>query len=162
MNPRDLKDHKSAPKQLSDVPQFKARARLKRPFKHVGGPRVSSTGILDVSSTHAILMYWRDGPVLTDRAFYGHLFCRLASGKTSPLFEFHWHPSHKGLHCKTPCKTENDYTDRNLPGAPELGITTKKQYDPKSPNDLKMLVMLFCKSCGISLPTSDSNTPSLW
>ena len=162
MTPRDLKNHKSAAKQLRQVPEFQTRKRLQRPFKHVGGPRIFPTGILDVSDTHAVLMYWREGQILTDRAFYGHLFCRLANGKTSPLFECHWHPSHKGIHCKTPCKTENDYTDRNLPGAPEFAIKTTSQYDPKKADELKMLVMLFCKSCGISLPVSDSNTQPLW
>ena len=58
--------------------------------------------------------------------------------------------------------TVNDYTDRNLPGAPELSIKTAVQYDPKKLDDLKMLVMIFCKSCGISLPVSDSNTKQLW
>lgn len=162
MTPRDLKAHKIAPKQLKDFPEFKARKRMQRPFKHVGGPRIFSSGILEVSDTHSALMFWRDGQILTDRAFFGHLFCRLTSGSSSPIFEFHWHPNHKGIHCKTPCMTENDYTDRNLPGAPELSIKTAFQYDPKKLDDLKMLVMIFCKSCGILLPVSDHNTKQLW
>lgn len=164
MTPHDLKSHKVAAKQLKEVPVFKIQKRnkLPKPFNKLGGPRIQSTGLLDVSESHVAFMYWRDGQLLSDRAFYGHLFCRLASGSLSPVFEFHWHPSHKDVHCKTPCETDNDYTDRNLPGAPELTIKAEKKFDPKNTDDLKRLVILFCKSCGISLPTNDSDTEQLW
>lgn len=164
MTPHDLKSHKTAVKQLKEVPVFKPQKRnkLPRPFNKMGGPKIHSTGMLDVSDSHVAFMYWRDGPILTDRSFFGHLFCRLANGSLSPIFEFHWHPSHKGVHCLTPCETDNDYTDRVLKQAPELALKTEKQFEPRNEEDLNKLVILFCKSCGISLPTKDSDTEQLW
>lgn len=168
MTPRELKAHKNAAKQLPEVPVFKLQKRnkLPRPFSKVGGPRIHCTGMLDVSVDHVAVMFWRDGPALTDRSFFGHLFCKLANGSLSPIFEFHWHPSHKGFHCKTPCKTESNYTDRMLPGAPELNLKTQPETDPAKPLHLTKLVYIFCKSCGISLPEEESKdipkTLPLW
>jgi hypothetical protein len=164
MTPSDLKAHKLAIKQLPAIPNFspQKRNKLPKPFRKLGGPRIESTGLLNVSSTHVAIMYWRDGAILSDRSFYGHLFCRLANGDLSPIFEFHWHPSHKGFHCKVPCKTDTNYTNRTLPNAPELRINTDYKLDPKNPNDRLKLVMIFCDSCGILLPADESNAMSLW
>lgn len=164
MNPSDLKTHKLALKNLASIPVFKPQKRnkLPKPFKGLGGPRIQSTGMIDVSADHVVFMYWRDGQILTDRSFYAYLFCRLANGNLSPLFEFHWHPSHKGFHCKTPCRTINDYTNRTLPGAPELALKTRASADPKNEEDRNELVMKFCNWCGISLPDSDKQSHSLW
>lgn len=164
MTPRDLLAHKLAPKTLKEIPDFKPQKRnkLPKPFKGLGGPKIQSTGMIDVSGDHVAIMYWRDGAILTDRSFYGHLFCRLAKGNLSPIFEFHWHPSHKGFHCKTPCRTDSNYTDRNLPGAPELSLKTNANLDPKSSSDRLQLVVAFCDACGISLPTNDAASKTLW
>ena len=158
MTPREIYQHKLAAKQLQKLPVFKPlkRGKLPRPFARVGGPRVHCTGMLDVSDTHQAVMYWRDGEIFTDRSFYGYLFCKLGNGSISPIFEFHWHPSHNGFHCKTPCKTEYNYTDRVLPGAPELNLKTYPDTDPKNPLHLTKLVYIFCKTCGISLPPPES------
>jgi hypothetical protein len=163
MTPQDLRAHKNAPKKLQETPVFKPQARKKLPksFAKLGGPRIHSTGMLEVSASHVAFMYWRDGDILTDRSFYAYLFCRLASGSLSPLFEFHWHPSHKGFHCKTPCKTLNDYTDRALPGAPELALKTDFKLDPRNAADRTKLVLDFCGWCGISLPDNDVNSATL-
>lgn len=168
MTPREIYAHKLAAKQLAATPVFKPqkRGKLPRPFKQLGGERIHCTGLLEVSDSHLAIMYWRDGDILTDRAFMGHLFCKLANGSISPIFEFHWHPSHKGFHCKTPCKTEYNYTDRMLPGAPEINLKTHPDTDPKKPLELMKLVYIFCKTCGISLPKSESDdvpkTMPLW
>lgn len=164
MTPRELKAHKTAPKLLNEIPAFKPQKRnkLPKPLKGLGGPRIESTGMMSVSDHHVALMYWRDGPILTDRAFYGYLFCRLANESLSPIFEFHWHPSHKGFHCKTPCRTSSNFTDRMLPGAPELSLKTNPKIDPKIPSDRLKLVIEFCRSCGISLPDDDTSSHSLW
>lgn len=164
MTPRELRAHKEAFKRLENIPSFKPQKRnkLPKPFKGLGGPRIFSSGLLEVSLDHVAFMYWRDGPILSDRAFFGYLFCRLATGDISPIFEFHWHPSHKGFHCKAPCKTVLNYTNRMLPGAPELTIKTKPNLDPKIANDRLQLVMVFCKACGIILPNSDPNSQVLW
>lgn len=164
MTPKELIAHKTAPKCLDDIPVFKSQKRnkLPKPLKGVGGPRIESTGMINVSDDHVAIMYWRDGPIFTDRSFYGHLFCRLSNGSLSPIFEFHWHPSHKGIHCKTPCRTANNYTDRMLPGAPELALKTKRDLDPQVPADRLKLVIDFCRACGISLPDNDSKSQPLW
>lgn len=166
MTPRDLRAHKNAPKQLKVIPEFKpqARKKLPRPFKQLGGSRIQSTGMIDVSKDHVVFMYWRDGDILTDRSFYAYLFCRLANNDLSPIFEFHWHPSHKGFHCKTPCHTIVDYSNRTLPGAPELALRTNSNLDPKNQSDRLKLVIDFCTWCGILLPVSDakSKTLPLW
>ncbi len=164
MTPSELKLHKMAPKQLKEIPVFKPQKRnkLPKPFKTLGGPRIESTGMLNVSDTHIAFMYWRDGQIFTDRSFYAFLFCKLANGSISPLFEFHWHPSHKGFHCKTPCKTAENYTDRVLRIAPELSITTQNELDPKNLDDRLKLVIKFCNACGIALPDKDDNTQRLW
>lgn len=164
MTPRDLKAHKKAPKQMNEIPVFRVQKRnkLPKPFRGLGGPKIESTGMIDVSVNHSALMYWRDGPILTDRSFFGYLFCRLANGSLSPVFEFHWHPSHKGFHCKTPCRTNNVYTDRTLQQAPELAMKTNFSLDPRIAVDRLKLVITFCHSCGISLPDDDSISQSLW
>lgn len=164
MNPRDLRSHKFATKKLDEIPAFKPqkRGKLPKPLHRLGGPRIQSTGLIKVSADHSVIMYWRDGLIHTDRAFYGHLFCHLPSGSLSPLFEFHWHPSHKGMHGKVPCETGIDYTDRLLPGAPELALKTDTNLDPKHEADRLKLVIAFCVACGVQLPDSDGKTRRLW
>ena len=56
MTPEDLKKHKLLRKQLKKVPEFSAQKRnkLPRPFNKLGGYRIHSTGMLDVSSNHVI------------------------------------------------------------------------------------------------------------
>ncbi len=159
MTPRELLAHKDALKSLPAVPVFRPQKRnkLPRPFHKLGGPRIFCTGMLTVSCDHVAMMYWRDGETFTDRSFYGYLMCKLASGSLSPVFEFHWHPSHKGFHCKTPCNTASNYTDRMLPGAPELDLKTMADVDPAKAQDLSTLVCIFCERCGISLPSQDSS-----
>jgi hypothetical protein len=153
MTPRELKQHKKAPKIISAVPVFKPlkRKKLPKPFDRMGGPRVVSTGLIKVSDDHAAIFFCRDGPLLSDTAFIAYLMCTLASGSLSPIFEFHWHPSHKGVHCKTPCKTQFNYTDRMLPGAPEFALKTNTKLDPREAGGRLKLIHAFCKSCGITL-----------
>ena len=153
MTPRDLRDHKKTLKTLSVIPVFKPvkRKKLEKPFDRMGGPRVHSTGLLNVSDSHVAIFFWKDGTLLTDTAFIAYLMCRLGNGKMSPVFEFHWHPSHKGFHCKTPCKTEFDYTDRMLPGAPELNLRTNTKLDPREDVGRLQLIHVFCKACGITI-----------
>jgi hypothetical protein len=163
MRSRELKDHRSAAKQLDVVPEFrpgKKGKNLPRPLNGFGGARVSSTDMLQVSADHIAFMCWRDGEILSDRSFYGYLFCKLADGSLSPIFEFHWHPSHKGFHCKLPCNTDANYTGRFLPGAPELRLKTDHSLDPKNPIGLQKLIMKFCNLCGISLPVTDPTSQS--
>jgi hypothetical protein len=164
MTPKELKQHKDAPKQLNAIPVFKPQKKnkLPRPLKNIGGARIASSGMIDVSDDHVAFMFWKDGEILTDRSFFGYLFCRLRNGALSPVFEFHWHPSHKGMHCKMPCKTQNDYTNRFLPGAPELSLKTNVKLDPKIEADRIKLVNIFCAACGITLSGSDSQSLPIW
>ncbi len=165
MEPKDLRNHKSAGKILSVQPTFKPlkKGRLPKPFHRMGGGRIHSTDLIELSGTHSVVFIWRDGAILTDTAFYGYLLCRLQGGSIYPLFEFHWHPSHKGFHAKLPCKTDIDYTNRMLPGAPEINMSTRSNLDPRRDDDRRALIDVFCKACGISISNpSDTATLMLW
>jgi len=153
MTPQELLAHKGAPKNLSSTPTFSQlkRGRLEKPFDRVGGSSIFSTGLIEVSSEHLVHFLYKDGQLLTDTQFLAWLMCRLHNGALSPIFEFHWHPSHKGFHCKTPCRTQYDYTGRTLPGAPELALKTEPQLDPRLPSDRLALIEIFCHRCGIGL-----------
>lgn len=153
MHPRDLLAHKLAPKSLQEIPVFKGlkRGKLPRPFHKMGGDRVESTGLIDVSSSHVVVFIARAGALLTDTAFFGYLLCRLANGSLSPLFEFHWHPSHKGFHCKTPCRATQTYTDRLLVQAIEIDMKSDPTLDPRETADRLKLINIVCRACGITL-----------
>lgn len=153
MNPKELANHKTASKRLDSAVVFKAlkRGKLPKPLHKLGGARIQSTDLLKVSDTHQVVFIWRDGELLTDSAFFGYLFCVLDTNELSPLLEMHFHPSHKGLHVKLPCKTQFDYTSRMLPGAPELALTTRHGIDPRQENDRFVLIDRFCKCCGIAM-----------
>lgn len=165
MEPLDLKKHKLTSKLLDVRPVFKPlrRGQLPRPFHKMGGSRIHATGLIKISKSHLVLFIWRDGQILSDTSFYGHLLHRLNDQSLYPLFEFHWHPSHKGFHAKLPCKTNIDYTNRMLPGAPELRLSTQPHLDPRKANDRNALIDLFCNACGISIINPNDNlTVQLW
>lgn len=166
MSPFELREHKKFTKKLPEIPIFKSLTRrhnkLPKPFKTLGGPRIYATGLIKVSEVHVVFLYWRSGELLSDRAFYGYLLCKNNTGDLVPLFEFHWHPSHKGLHCKVPCKTALDYTGRLLPQAPELNIKTPSNLDPQIEDDRLKLVAIFCEACGVGLPDQDPLSRQLW
>lgn len=153
MKRRDLADHKTAPKRLRNMPTFRQmkRGKLPKPFHRMGGARYSATDLIPVSETHSVLFIWGNGDILTDTRFYGYLLCGLPNGSLSPLLEFHWHPSHKGVHIKVPCETSLDYTDRLLPGAPELALKSSRIFDPRLSDDRKRLISVFCQAAGIAL-----------
>ena len=153
MSPKELAAHKTVPKRLAAAVAFKAlkRGKLPKPLHKMGGPRMQSTDFIEVSDTHRVVFVWRDGELRTDSAFFGYLFCMLEAGEMSPLFEMHFHPSHKGLHIKLPCKTESDYTSRMLPGAPELALSIRHDIDPRQEKDSEVLIDRFCGSCGVAM-----------
>lgn len=153
MNAFELRTHKQASKRLVSGFSFKAIKKndLPKPLHKLSGSRIKSTGLLAVSETHKVVMYWRDGALRTDCAFYAHLFCELQNKTLYPLLEFHFHPSHKGIHVKVPCETELDYSERHLVQAPELNLTTQSDLDPRNEQDLKQLISAFCSACGVSM-----------
>lgn len=166
MTPNDLRAHKRAVKELTQIPSFTPvkKNALPPPFSRYKSKRLHSTGFLDLGANYCAIFFWRDGQVLTDRAFFGHLFLRTAGGRLYPVFEFHWHPSHKPIHCKLPCSTDQDYTDRTLPGAPELALTTSSTLDPSDHDDRTRLIEAFCKASGVQMrmPPQDPNSMSLF
>lgn len=157
MSPKDLAKHKTAAKRLLGAPAFKKlkRGKLPKPLHKMGGARILSTDLLPVSDTHQAVFMWRDGETLQDSAFMAWMFCILENQSLYPLFELHFHPSHKGVHCKLPCNTENDYTNRQLPGAPELELLTVKGLDPRIEAHRQQLILQFCEACGITLATEE-------
>lgn len=160
MNKKELLDHKEFSKRLPEKPTFRSmkKGKLPKPFKTMGGHRMHSTELISVSDTHSIIFIWRDGQALTDTAFFAWMVCRLQNNNLYPIFEMHYHPSHKGLHCKLPCKTDLDYTNRQLPSAPELDLNVQPGLDPRVELDREKLILKFCSSCGISV----GNVNELW
>lgn len=157
MTPRELLAHKLAPKFLPAFPEFKPLSKknngLPRPLDGLGRRKNAfATGLIGVSDTHSAFFLYRDGEILTDRAFYGFLFCQLQNGSLYPLQEFHWHPSHKGLHCKVPCNTVLNYSGRQLIQAPELALSMERRLNPADPSDREDLIRLFCRACGVTMP----------
>ena len=154
MSPAELAQHKAAPKRLAVMPTFhkpKSGPKLPKPFHAMRSARLHTSGSLAVSESHHVIFFWRDGELLTDSAFLGWLMCELQGGQLYPLFEFHYHPSHKGVHAKLPCNTQSDYTSRQLPGAPELNLATKGTLDPRTEEGRLALILQFCKACGIQV-----------
>lgn len=153
MNAIELRDHKQAPKRLASNITFKSVKKndLPKPLHKLSGSRVKCTELLTVSDTHKVVMYWRDGELRSDSAFYAHLFCESQDKKLLPLFEFHYHPSHKGVHAKLACETEVTYLERHLVQAPELSLMAVCSLDPRTEQDRSQLIAKFCKACGISM-----------
>lgn len=163
---RSLRSHKLADKVLSELPDFKPLKRNTLPgqYKRLGArPRVYATTPKDVSEDHSVFFLWRDGEVMTDRHFYGYFIKKMPHGKFLTLLELHWHPSHKGFHCVTPCETDLDYTGRMLSRCKELALTTKPHLDPSVDQHRLELINLFCDICGIrrTSPT-DTISADLW
>ena len=156
MTPKELASHKAAPKRLVSLPAFKQmkRGKLPKPLHKMGSPRIQSTDILNISDSHRAFFVWRDGEIRTDSAFYAYLFCELEDETLYPLFILHFHPSHKDVHAKLPCKTEINYAGRELPGAPELAISTSRlNLDPRQEGDRNHMIECFCTACGITMGT---------
>lgn len=162
MTPADLRDHKKSPKTLSAYPVFKGLNKknnhFPKPLDSLGRRKgAHASGLVPVSEHHFAFFLYRDGEILSDRAFYGYLFCKLANGTLSPICEFHWHPSHKGLHCKLPCNTTLNYSGRLLVNAPELDLNIPGSLDPADDSDRRVLIRLFCAACGVTIPWDDED-----
>lgn len=153
MTPKELASHKAALKRLADMPAFKPlkRGKLPKPLHKMGGPRIQASEMLHVSDSHRVVFLWRDGELRTDSKFFAFLFCVMGDGELSPLFELHFHPSHKGVHAKLPCNTEPNYSSRLLPGAPELSLSGSDDLDPRLIEDRSSLIERFCAACGIAM-----------
>ena len=155
MTPKELANHKAVPKRLAGLPLFKTikRGKFPKPLHKMGGLRIQATDLINVSDAHCIVFIWRDGELRTDSAFFAYLFCVLGDGGLYPLFEMHFHPSHKGLHGKVPCNTASDFTSRMLPGAPELALSSRDGLDPRVQGDRNNLIERFCLACGVAMGT---------
>lgn len=154
MTPDELVQHKAALKRLVSMPSFhkpKSGPKLPKPFHAMRGPRLHASGEVKVSEEHSVFFFWRDGDLLTDSQFFAWLMCVQENGQLHPLFEFHYHPSHKGIHAKLPCRTSLDYTARQLPQAPELNLKTHGNLDPRTEKGRLALIHQFCKACGIQI-----------
>lgn len=156
MEPRALRDHKAAQKTMESIPEFrplsKKNNQLPRPLDGLGRRKNAfATELISLSSSYRALFLYRDGEILTDKAFYGYLFACQEGGVLYPLYELHWHPSHKGLHCNLPCNTVLNYSGRLLVQAPELSLKMSRPYDPAQQGDREILIREFCRLCGVTL-----------
>lgn len=166
MKKSELAKHKKYPKRLDDVPIFKSikSQKLPPPLHKIKSSRVFSTQLLGVSDKHLAVFYWKDGELLTDTSFYGVLFLKQPPTNIYPLLEYHWHPSHKGHHVKTPCRSPLDYTNRLLPTAIELTLDADVSLDPRTQDGRTKLIVEFCNACGITLTKKDESNAQapLW
>jgi hypothetical protein len=162
MTPKELAAHKAVRKTLTAIPEFgpMKKGKLPKPFNKIGGSRLQCSKLIPVSDDHQAFFMWKNGETLADTSFFGYLMCKLPADSLGPVFEFHWHPSHKGIHCKLPCRTELDYTNRLLVKAPELALSGSTTLDPRNDLDRQKLITLFCDACGITL-NSAPDTPQL-
>ncbi|SAK39560.1 hypothetical protein AWB77_00103 [Caballeronia fortuita] len=138
------------------------RNKLPKPFNKIGRQGSYATDLIPVSDEHRVIFMWHDGPERTDRSFYGYLLCVVHNDDLYPIFEFHYHPSHKGLHCKTPCKTAADYRNRLLPRAPELNLKSHRDFDPRLESDRAELIRIFCQAVGVETPIRINRQGELW
>ncbi len=158
MKRQTLAAHKAAPKILSIAPIFSTskRGKLPKPLHQIGGPNVQVTPLIQVGEGYSAWFMWKGGDTLAQSAFYGYLFQHVGSGNLFPLCHFHWHPSHKPIHFKTPCDSDLNYTNRGLPGGKELNLTTPvTPLDPRKDGDRLKLMELFCATCGIAFGEQD-------
>jgi hypothetical protein len=152
MKRRTLVLHKKAGKALKHFPKFHLakRGKLPKPLHQIGGARYQTTDLISVGSDYSVWFMWKDGETLAQTAFYAYLFTYVGGGNLYPLCHFHWHPSHKPLHIKTPCDSDLNYTGRGLPGCKELHLkNTGKLHDPRIEQDRLQLIEVFCMACGI-------------
>jgi len=165
MDQRVLRQHKREPKVLADIPTFSPLKKNTLPgqYRRLGRPRAHGSKLLPVSNSHSVFFIWRDGDIFTDRHFYGYLVDCLPGEKYRTLLEFHWHPSHKGFHCVTPCGSDVDYTGRMLTHCQELNLTTRPHLDPAKDDDRLALIEFFCQICGIQIQNrNDDRSGLLW
>ena len=111
-----------------------------------------------MSDSYKVLFLWRNGEILTDTAFYAYLLFNVANDALLPISELHWHPSHKSIHCKLPCKTDRDYTNRLLVQAPEFNLSGPPLLDPRIVKDRFELITTFCRVCGIDIGSQEYST----
>lgn len=155
MNRQALSEIKRQPKCLRGVVFKPLRKRqLPKPLHLLGGARLSHSGLLAVSTQLHVVFLVRAGETLARRAFFGYLFQQTPHGLL-PLVILHYHPSHKGVHLLLNCETARDYTERQLPGAPELALRTHVALDPDRQQDRNQLITLFCERCGIRIAPDD-------
>jgi hypothetical protein len=155
MDRKTLQALKRAPKCLRAVTFRPLRKRqLPAPLDKLGGPRLQHSGLIAVSDVLAVVFVARDGASLERRAFYAHLLQRVPAGLL-PLVILHYHPSHKGMHLLVNCGVTVDYTNRLLPGAPELALGTPEHLDPGSEQGRLRIINDFCARCGIRLAPDD-------
>ncbi len=159
MRRSELAAIKRCPKRLRDVSFKRLRKRdLPKPLDKIGGPRLSHSGLIDVDDSSCVAFIARDGDAPERRLFLGHFFRRTPQGLL-PLAILHYHPSHKGVHVLLNCETTLDYTERQLPGASELTLTTPdaELIDPGTDVGRNRLVIMFCERCGIRVEPDDKN-----
>lgn len=152
MKKKTLSLHKRATKLLSEVPAFNLskRGKLPKPLHQIGGPRIHMTQLIPVAEKYCVWFMWKDGVTLEQTSFYAYLFHTVGESNLYPLCHFHWHPSHKPLHIKTPCGSDLNYTNRNLPSSNELNLSRhNKRFDPRIEQHRLELIEVFCQACGI-------------
>ena len=163
MNPRQLAEFKNMKKTMEPNPSFHQGTHSKSYPKPLNRFKSSSmvSDLIYVADKQVVLFAYKQSELLIDCKFYAY-WGTLIDGKFTPIMIVHYHPSHKGMHAKVPCKTDRDYTSRELPGAPELQIHKDKLPDMRTERGINELITLFCKSAGIMIQNASNNQLSLF
>lgn len=154
MEARPLRDLIKQEKVLQEYPKFYAGTHSRtypKPLNRFRGTCYVSE-LLSVAEHQVVLFVYKRAAIAEDCKFYAYWGFRLTTGEYEPLLEWHYHPSHKGIHCKVPCETTLVYTSRQLVNAPELSVCFGKQPDIRTEWGVQEMIGLFCKKLNIRLP----------
>ena len=108
--------------------------------------------LLSVAPNQVVLFAYKRAALLEDCKFWAYWGFLLATGEFQPMAEWHYHPSHKGIHCKVPCGTDKDYTSRMLAQAPELSVCPQKMPDVRTSAGIDQLIGIVCEKLSIHMP----------
>lgn len=149
MQRKELHKLKQQPRTIGGF-SFKTlkKGHLPEPWKKLGGPRLKSSGMVEVDQNLVVVFITRDGESLDRKQFIGGLFQRVPAG-LEPLYILHYHPSHKGIHAQFNCESTLNYTNRQLPQAKQFSLNTPGNLDPV--DDALRLASIFCERMGIRI-----------
>ena len=154
MDAKPLRDLIKEEKVLQEKPKFYVGTHSRtypKPLNLFRGTCCVSK-LLPVAEHQVVLFAYKRAAIEEDCKFYAYWGFLLTTGEYEPLMEWHYHPSHKGIHCKVPCETTLSYTSRQLVNAPELSVCLGKRPDIRTDWGVQEMIGLFCGKLNIRLP----------
>ena len=165
MEPQELSRLKKSQKIIRSAPIFqkgKCSKHYPKPLNAFSNTFLVSE-LIPVANDQFVVFAYRRNNEIEDCKFYGYWGTMHSENLFSPIMELHYHPSHKGIHIRVPCRTNKDYTGRSLVQAPELNIVPNQAPDIRTDQGIRQLICIFCKTAGIELlDTCDPDQPDLF